>query len=190
MTRGTSSADYDKLLNYPKAVFLEDPAYINGTVEYRKECGLEPMKVNREADFTGLWKLNECETSPAQAGGAPVPYKLEITRRSNDFNIKTFTISEYSDDEVAEQTVTPDAKDKISTVYRNSPRVQNAAWSPQKDTLTINSKVSMTYNGKTNDMKSTEIWVLKKRGKKLSIAQTGNSYNGGKRSATLIYDKQ
>jgi hypothetical protein len=48
----------------------------------------------------------------------------------------------------------------------------------------------MTYDGKTNEMKSTEIWVLKKRGKKLSITQTGDSNNGGNRSATLIYDKQ
>jgi hypothetical protein len=118
-----------------------------------------------------------------------VPHKLQITQKNDVLDVKAFTISEYSDDDVAEQTLTIDGTDKISTV-RNAPRVQNAAWSPQKDTLTVNTKVSMTYDGKTNDLNSKEIWVLKKRGKKLSIAQTGDSYNGGKRSATLIYDKQ
>ena len=191
MTRGTSSADYDKLLNYPKAVFLEDPSYVNGTTEYRKECGLEPMKLNLAADFTGEWKLNECESSEAQvAGASPAPYKLQISRMNDGLNIKAATISEYSDDEIVEQTIIPDGKDKLSTGYMNSTRIQNAALSVQKDSLIVDSKVTVTNGGNTRDIKSRDVWVVKKRGRKLSITQTGDSNPGGKRSKELIYDKQ
>ena len=103
MTRGTPEGDYQKLLNYPKALFFEDPAYVKGTVEYRKECGFEPIKPEMSADFTGLWKLNDCESNSASMGGNPVPYKLQISQKGGLLNIKAATISEYSDDEIDEQ---------------------------------------------------------------------------------------
>jgi hypothetical protein len=191
MTRGTSPADYDKLLNYPKALFLEDPAYVNGATEYRKECGLEPMKLNLAADFTGEWKLNECESTGIQvAGASPAPYKLQISRINDGLNIKAATISEYSDDEIVEQTIIPDGKDKLSTGYMNSTRIQNAALSVQKDSLIVDSKVTVTYGGNTRDIKSRDVWVVKKRGRKLSITQTSDSNPGEKWSRELIFDKQ
>jgi mannan endo-1,4-beta-mannosidase len=192
MTRGTSVADYKKLLGDSRVVFMEDPSYISGTSEYRHACGLEPVKFNLEADFTGEWKLNECESSVTQGMGPTTsPYKLMIVQKSNVLNIKSVSISEYSDDEVAEQSITLDGNDNKSTGFMSAPRVQNATWAVQKDTLTINSKMTFNYGGKTNEIKSKEVWVLKKRGKKLEILQTGEGFMSmGKQTATLVYDKQ
>jgi mannan endo-1,4-beta-mannosidase len=192
MVRGTSVADYEKLLKDPGVVFMEEPSYINSTREYRKACGLEPLTLNLEADFTGEWKMNECESvvQPGR-GGVSTPYKLSIVQKGNVLNIKSFTISEYSDDEVSEQALTLDGKDNMSTGFMNAPRVQNAVWTVQKDTLTINSRVTLNYGGRTNEVKSKEIWALKKRGKKLVIDETSpGSMGGASRTNKLVYDRQ
>jgi mannan endo-1,4-beta-mannosidase len=60
MARGTSQSDYSKLAANAHVLFFEDEAYINGIKEYRASCGFEPVKLNRSADFTGEWRLNEC----------------------------------------------------------------------------------------------------------------------------------
>ena len=180
MTRGTSTTDYDKLLADPKVLFQEDPPYINGTINYRKECGFEPLKADMAVDFTGDWKLNECASTALSAGAAAVPYKLQVVQINDLMTVKSFTVSEYSDDETDQQSLSLDGKDKLSTVFMNAPRVQNAVWSQSKDTLTINSKVTMTYGGKSKDLKSKEVWVLKKRGVKLRIVQTGDNFMDGK----------
>jgi hypothetical protein len=191
MTRGTSVADYEKLLNDTRVVFMENSSYIKGTAEYRIACGLEPIKFNLEADFTGEWKLNGCESSSVQGmGQTNTPYKLKIIQKNNLLSIKSVSISEYSDDEVTEQTLTLDGNDNKSSVFMNAPRVQNASLTAQKDTLTINSKITFNSGGKTNEVKSREVWVLKKRGRKLEIFQTSDGFGGmGKQKSTFIYDK-
>jgi mannan endo-1,4-beta-mannosidase len=191
MTRGTSVADYEKLLNDTRVVFMENSSYIKGTAEYRMACGLEPIKFNLEADFTGEWKLNGCESTSAQGmGQTNTPYKLKIIQKNNLLSIKSASISEYSDDEVTEQTLTLDGNDNKSSAFMNAPRVQNASWTAQKDTLTINSKITFNSGGKTNEVKSREVWVLKKRGRKLEVFQTSDGFGGmGKQKNTIIYDK-
>jgi mannan endo-1,4-beta-mannosidase len=192
MVRGTSVADYEKLMNNPHVLFFEDQSYLDNTIEYRKACGLEPIKINFAADFTGEWKLNECEsTLPQGSNGETTPYKLTIVQKDNILNLKAATVSEFSDDEITEQSLTLDGKDNNSTVFMNSPRVQKAIWATRKDTLTINSKITMNFSGKSNEINSTEIWVLKKKGKKLSISQTADTFVGtGKRTFVIIYDKE
>ena len=192
MVRGTSAADYNKLLSNSRVVFMEDPSYLRGTVEYRLACGLEPIKFNLEADFSGEWKLNECESRAGQGtGSTSPPYKLTIVQKTNVLNIKSVSVSEYSGDEVTVQALTLDGKDNNSVAYMNAPKVQNAMWTAQKDTLKINSKVALNFGGKTNEIKSKEVWVIKKRGRKLEILQASDGFMGeGKRTATLVYDKQ
>jgi len=192
MVRGTSLTDYNKLLSNAGVVFMEDPSYSRGTIEYRLSCGLEPIKFNLEADFSGEWKLNECESRAGQ-GTRPItaPYKIAIVQKTNVLNIKSVSVSEYSGDEVTVQDLTLDGKENNSVAYMNAPKVQNAMWTAQKDTLIINSKVVLNFGGKINEIKSKEVWVIKKRGRKLEILQASFGFRGeGKRTATLVYDKQ
>jgi mannan endo-1,4-beta-mannosidase len=192
MVRGTSLADYEKLASDRRVEFMEDPSYINGTREFRLSCGLEPLKLNLEADFSGEWKLNNCESVATTGMGINnSPYKLNVVQKNNVLTIKAYTISEYSDDEVTDQTLTLDGKDNLSKTFMDSPRVQNVTWTAQKDTLTIDSKITVNYGGRTNQIQSKEVWILKKRGTKLDIKQTGSGFmGGGNRTITLVYDRQ
>jgi len=192
MARGTSQADYAKLIADPHVVFMEDQAYLKGTADYRLACGFEPLKMNKAADFTGEWRLNENESSASgNMGMNSTPHKIIVQQGGNKISVKSFSVVEWADDEVAEQTLTLDGKDNKSTGFMNSPRIQVANWSPEKDTLTIVSKVTMKFGEKPPvELKSREIWALQKRGKKLLIIQTSEGMTGrGPATTKLMYDK-
>jgi hypothetical protein len=73
----------------------------------------------------------------------------------------------------------------------NSPRIQNASWSPERDSLAITSRVTMKFGDKPPvEMKSKEIWTLQKRDKKLLIIQTSQGMMGrGPVTSKTIYDR-
>ncbi|HYF68855.1 MAG TPA: glycosyl hydrolase [Ohtaekwangia sp.] len=191
MTRNTSKNDYKKLTNDPHTVFMEDSTYINSIAAYRKRCGLDPLVINRVADFTGEWRLSECESSIEKSGSVSSPYKLNILHENNELTFTSTSIVEWGDDEVTQQRLTLDGKDIQSTTAKGSPRVQNAKWSLHQDTLTINSKVSFRFGDRPVEIKSNEVWYLEHRGTKLVIIQTADGFMGrGQRKSTLVYNKQ
>ncbi len=192
MTRGTSVPDYEKLIASPRVLFMEDPVYLNGTKEYRMACGFEPLKLDKAADFTGEWRLNESESDASRNIGpmGEAPYKLVVAQRDNKLAIKSFSIVEWADDEVSEQTFTLDGKNNQSVGFMNSQVIKNANWSQEKDTLTINSKVTLKFGEKPAELKSGEVWTLQKRGKKLVIVQTADGMMGrGPTKTRMVYNK-
>ncbi len=59
------------------------------------------------------------------------------------------------------------------------------------DTLKIESKITFSYGGRTNEMKSKKIWYIIKRGPKLVIDQTHADFMGqGPGKVTLVYEKK
>jgi len=191
MVRGTSVADYEKHTNGTRALFFEDKAYLGGVNIYRKECGLEPVVIPTSVDFTGEWRLYECESNASGGRGiTAAPYKMVILQKDNKFNIKSYSVSEWSDDEIIDQSLTLDGKDNNSVAFMNSPRVQNATWSSEKDTLTISSKTSVKFGNNPSDIKSKEVWTAQKRGKKIIIVQTSDGFMGrGPSTTKLVYNK-
>jgi mannan endo-1,4-beta-mannosidase len=191
MARGTSLDEYEKLMANPHVVFMEDQAYLNGTAEYRKTCGFEPLKLNRAADFTGEWILNETESEASRNMGPATPHKLIVNQSENKLTVKSYSVVEWADDEITEQSLTLDGKDNKSTGFMNFPRVQNANWSQEKDTLTIASKITMKFGEKPPmEMRSKEAWTLQKRGKKLLIIQTSEGMMGrGPVTTKTVYDR-
>jgi len=188
MTRGTSRETYEKLAANSRAIFMEDKAYAEGTMAYRKACGFEPLALNRPADFTGTWMLNEYE-SKVQAGPSSTPYKLDIAQQGTELTIKSTSVVEWADDEVTEQTLTLDGKDIFSTGFNNAPRVQHANWSVARDTLVIDSKVTFNFGNRPIEINAKDTWQLKRRDKKLVIVQKVNS-RVGERTSILVYDKK
>jgi mannan endo-1,4-beta-mannosidase len=191
MARGTSMADYEKLLANPHVVFMEDQTYLKGTAEYRQACGFEPLKLNKAADFTGEWRLNENESEASRNMGPSMPYKLIVAQGENVLSIKSFSVVEWADDEVSVQVLSLDGKDIKSIGFMNSPRIQNANWSAEKDSLIVVSRVTMKFgNNPPAEMKSKEVWILQKRGKKLLIIQTSAGMMGREPTTTkTVYDK-
>jgi len=191
MVRGTSVADYEKHTTSTRSLFFEDEAYIKGINSYRSECGLEAVKISKNADFSGEWRLNECESSSSGGRGTTsAPYKILVIQNDNSLKIKSYSVSEWSDDDVSELSLTLDGKDNNSIAFMNSPRIQNASWTAEKDTLTISSKISVNFNNNKSEIKSKEVWTTLKRGKKLIIAQTSDGFMGrGPTTSKLVYNK-
>jgi hypothetical protein len=118
-------------------VFREDQTYFKGTAEYRQACGFEPLKLIKAVDFTWEWRLNENENETSGNMGPGVPNKLIINQGENKLTVKSYSIVEWAGDEVTEQALTLDRKDNKSTGFMNFPRIQNANWSHEKDSVTI-----------------------------------------------------
>lgn len=191
MVRGTSVADYEKHTAGTRSLFFEDSAYLNSITDFRKACGFEPVKINKAIEVTGEWRLNDCESSSSGGRGMTgAPYKIVILQNDNTLKIKSFSVSEWSDDDVSEQSLTLDGQDNNSLAFINSPRVQNAIWTEEKDTLTIASRISMNFNNNKTEIKSKEVWTIQKRGNKLIIVQTSDGFMGRvPTTSRLVYNK-
>jgi hypothetical protein len=49
----------------------------------------------------------------------------------------------------------------------------------------------MNFGGRSSELKSEEMWTIKKKGKKLEIKQTSDGFGGaGRRTSILCFDKQ
>ena len=169
---------------------MEDPAYRNGIENLRKVSGFVPLPLHTPADFNGEWKLNECESSNVSNGFSSAPFKLNIVQGNGELTIKSTSQSEWSDDEVSDETLKLDGSDNKSVVFNNAPRVKHADWSEGKDSLTIEAKTTFTFGGNTREFKSREVWSNKWLGKKLVIRQTADSFRGEPRTSVLVYDKE
>jgi hypothetical protein len=98
-------------------------------------------------------------------------------------------IVEWADDEVTEQTLTLDGRDNVSTGLDEGRRVQNATLSSAKDTLIIDSRTSFVSGERPVDVRTRDVWTLRRRGRQLVIARLGES-PGGPVESVLRYDKQ
>ena len=190
MVRGTSREQFKSFVNDPRILFMEDAAYGKGIKHLREVSGLPPLALSAPAEFTGDWILNEYESTFGNMGMSNIAYKLHVVQRDNELDINSATKVEWGDDEVKDQTLTLDGKENKSMVFNNSPRIQTANWSSGKDTLSIDSKITFTFGGNSRENKSKESWTLFRKGKQLIISQTAESFRGGPRTSTIVYDKK
>lgn len=189
MVRNTSRADYEKIVADPHHVFMEDPLYETGINKYRKACGLPPLTFDRVVDLSGTWVLNEYESALQNAGPGGTPYKLDIAQKNSLLSIRSTSVVEWADDEVSEQVLALDGTENHSKVFNNSPRIQTAHWSPGQDSLTIDSKITFNFGGRTTEVTGKDVWFTKRRGSKLIIQRATQSPMGA-RNATIVYDKK
>lgn len=189
MTRNISKGDYDKLINHPQVLFMEDPEYIEGINKFRKECGLEPLKMEyHAADFSGEWLLNEYVSEYQNAGMFDTPYKLSIKQANNSMSVKSYTYLEWTDAEIKEYSLSMDGKDTQAKIANNMTYFRKAQLSDHKDTLTVT--IKNIFNGKkTKETVISEKWSLQRHGEQLRIEQTIN-HEWGTKTYNLVYDKQ
>jgi mannan endo-1,4-beta-mannosidase len=189
MVRGTSRADYDRLAGDARVLFLEDPAYVEGATAYREASGLAPLVIDRSADFSGTWRLNEYESKVNYFGLLSTPSRLDIAQEADALHVAATSIIEWADDEVTEQRMTLDGRDNVATEFGDRRRVLNATFSAARDTLTIETRLSFVGGGGQVDNRSRDVWTLRRRGRQLVIVRTVESPRGPVES-TLMYDRQ
>ncbi len=186
--RSTPREQFKSYVKDERMLFMEDAAYSKGTENLRKVSGFEPLVVSRPADFTGDWFLNEYESQIGTSEMANTPNKLNVIQKGNELTISSVTKVEWADEETSKQTLVLDGTENKSKGFNNSPRIQVASWSAGRDTLSIDSKTTFTFQGKTRDSKAKDIWTFQRRGKQLVIAHTVDSFRGGATSSTIVYD--
>ena len=105
--RNTSAAQFKELVNSPRMLSLEDPAYWEVMAPYRKACGLDPLplKPRYPVDFSGEWILNEEKSSFGKNGPGNAPYKMEIEQDNELMHVKKYIIVEWDDDRITKEDV-------------------------------------------------------------------------------------
>ena len=188
MVRTTPKKQFEALANDTRLLGLDDPAYINAANPFRSALGLPLLLLNKPADFSGEWVLNEDKSSLGNQGSGNLPAKLKISQKENELDIKRSFTEEWQDDRITEEKMMLNGEESKSEFY-GAPRITTASLSPNRDTLNVKSKVTFNRGGQTSEMTTTEVWGLQKHGKVLAIIQSSVSQQG-ERKITMIYDKQ
>lgn len=188
MVRNTLKKQHQTLVNDPRILSLEDPAYREAMLPFRTACGLSPLQDNnKQTDFSGEWVFNEDKSILDNFGSGNLPAKLEIARTDNSLAIKKTFIYEDADDRITEEVLIPGKENKSGT--GNFPLITTLSGTEKGDTLIIESKGTITRGNQTVEIVTNEKWTLQEQGKALSITQSSNSFRG-KRVITLLFDKK
>ncbi len=190
MVRNTLKKQYERLLNAPQILSLDDSVYIEVINPFRAACGLAALtqKEKQPTDFSGEWIFNEEKSILDNFGASSIPYKLNISQQGNHITIKRTQILEYADDEITEEKLTLDGKEYESD-FRNSPRTTKVNWSKDGKTLIFESSVEFNMGGRKSKMVTNEVWSLIKYGEVLQIKQSSTSF-WGKRDITIFFDRK
>ncbi|HTD98159.1 MAG TPA: glycosyl hydrolase [Mucilaginibacter sp.] len=188
MVRNTSKKQYEALLNDKRLLGLDDPEYITAVNPFRKANGLPVLSLNKPANFSGEWILNEEKSTLDNNGAGNLASKLKISQDGNELQIQRSYVEEWQDDRVTEEKVTLDGAESKSE-FMNSPRITTAKLSDNGNKLLVNSKVTFNFGGQTSQMTTNEEWSLQNKGKQLSITQSSKSPRG-ERKITMVYEKQ
>jgi mannan endo-1,4-beta-mannosidase len=188
MVRNTPRKAYAALMQDPRVLSLEDPAYWAATANYRKACGLAPLHAEPpKTDFSGLWVLDEDRSDFGRMGAGMAPARLEVAQQGNELVVKTTRVVEYGDDQVTEEKLALDGTPSNST-FMNSPRVSTAHLSPAGDQIVVDSVVTVTWGPPGTKFTSTDTWSLRDGGKTLSIQRHALS-SRGEQNTSMIFTK-
>ena len=189
LVRATSRKQYESLINDPRVLYREDPAYRDVMNPYRKVCNLPslPFEEKGFTDFSGTWIFNEEKSILGRRGAGSAPYKMKINQNGNRLIIQKTMIVEWGDNRVTTDTLSLDGSEHHGEMW-NSPMITTAVWSVEGDTLNINSKVTFNWGDRPSEMVNKENWTLNENNKILSVDQFSRSFRGEDRTI-LIYDK-
>lgn len=163
------------------SVFLLAPFAVNG----------QTGKVN----FSGTWSLNAQKSTMGQGQGQqPQGQSQSQGQRGGvggnfvakqDGNV--LTVERTRGDQKITSRYTLDGKESINTTGRGNSK-SIATWSADGKSLSIVTTRSFERDGKTTEMKTTEVWTLTNPST-ISIASTMKTPNG-ERKTTMVYEKK
>lgn len=190
MVRNLTKKQHQELVNDPRMLSLEDPAYWEVMAPFRKACGLPllPLKDKYPVNFSGQWIFNEEKSDVGNRGVGNVPYEMDVYHDNDLLDVKKVMIVEWEDDRITNEEIMLDGAEMKSDYY-NSPRISTASWNEASKSVIINSTVKIERGGRSFEMKSTEEWSLQEDGNILKIVQTSTSFRGEEVKLSLVYDK-
>lgn len=191
MVRNTTKKQYQELINSPRILSLEDPAWWAVANPYRKACGLAALPLKRicPVSYSGNWIFKEEKSDVGKNGTGNIPHDLVVDQDGDLLHVKKVVKQEFGDDQITNEDIPMDGTEMKSVVF-NSPRISTASWNEDSKSVKISSSMKFTRGGQTTERKSNEEWTLQEGNKVLKIVQTSNSFRGGETTVTLIYEKQ
>lgn len=190
MAQNLSRSQYRKLISVPEILSREDQTWLEISAPFRKACNLPPLPVEElyRPDFTGHWKLNEEESSFADAGAANVPYMLFIDHDEEVLRVQKLVLSEFEPHQLISEEYILDGTEQ-QTVFQNVPRITKAIWDKDSHGPVITSEVTFTMGEKKFTSQTNEMWNLSNDGNILTIRLTSTGFNGQKSHFVLIYSR-
>ncbi len=189
MVRVTPRRQYDALMDDPRVLSLEDPAYAAAMAPVRQASGLPALHfAPAPADFSGSWVLNGDRSIWGKTGAAFSPARLDVVQRGSDLTIRTTRILEYADDEVTEEKLTLDGAESKSE-FMGSPRVTTARLSADGRQLRLESAVSLVWGPPNSRLVVTDTWTLDRHGDVLTIERSADSFMG-KQDSTMVFERR
>lgn len=167
-----------------KSVLLLAPAFFTLT-------SIVPGRAN----FSGKWKLNE---SKSARGHSLCVWGLGDHMRSNTMKIAAqpnfltiYVITSSPDGMILDTTqekLTFDGKEREGIIsYRN--KKSTVKWSPDRQTMTVTSIITLNGGGVKMEFNVTEVWNLINNGKSISLQADIKSASGSGDTMKLIFDK-
>ena len=188
MVRNTPKKQHEALMNDPRVLGRTDEAYVNAVNPLRAGLGLPALSAHSPADFSGEWVLDENKSEVGNSGTGNLPARIKIEQGDAGLDLKKTFIEEWEDNRVTDEKIVFNGAESKSEYY-GFPRTSTAGLSANKDTLTINSKVTFNRGGQAGAFVTIENWNLQNYGNELCITQVADSPQG-KRKQVLIYEKQ
>lgn len=190
MVRNLTRKQHQELVDDPRMLSQEDPAYWEVMNPFRKACGLPalPLKDKYPVNFSGKWLFNEEKSEVGNRGVSNVPYEIEVYHDDDLLNVKRVMIVEWDDDRITKEDILLDGTEMKSEFF-NSPRISTAAWNEASQSVIIHSTVKFERGGRSFEMKSTEEWSLQEGGKVLTIVQISTGFRGEEIKLSLVFDK-
>lgn len=189
MVRNLTKKQHQELVNDPRILSQEDPAYWEVMAPFRKACGLPllPLKDKYPVNFSGHWIFNEEKSEVGNRGVNNVPFEMEVYQDGDLLDVKKVMIVEWGDDRITSEEILLDGTEMKSEFF-NSPRISKARWNEADQSVVISSVTKVERGGRSFEMKSSEEWSLLEEGKVLKIIQTSTGYRGEEVKGTLVYD--
>lgn len=115
------------MVDSPRMLFQESPAYWEMMAPYRKACGLSllPLKSICSVNFTGNWIFNEEKSDVGKSGTGNVPYEIAIDQDGDLLRVKKRVTVEWGDDRTTNEEIKLDGSETKSEFF-NSPRISKA----------------------------------------------------------------
>jgi hypothetical protein len=132
-------------------------------------------------DFSGSWKLNS-EKSKLNAEFSFAPKEVIITQAGNDLTVEKHS-SFQDQDFVTTDKLTLDGKECINSGFQDTQKKSTCAWSEDKSSLKIISKMSIG----DGDMTINEVYKMD--GSNMIIESSASS-SYGDLNETMVYDKK
>jgi mannan endo-1,4-beta-mannosidase len=190
MVRNLTRNQHLELVNDPRILSQEDPAYWEVTAPYRKACGLPPLplKSNYPVNFSGRWRLNEGRSQLGNRGAVNVPWEIDVDHENDVLHVTKDMIMEWENDRISYEDILLNGSEMRSEFF-NSPRISTAGWDKNCNCIMIESKVKFSRGDRNFETVTQERWRLEDGGKTLRIIRTSSGFRGGDDTGTWVYDK-